>query len=51
MAVFLDTGNLDEIERFLRMGVVRGVTTNPCFATACSVAWPASRNAPGRSRS
>jgi len=29
MAIFLDTGNLDEIERFLRMGVVRGVTTNP----------------------
>jgi transaldolase len=29
MPIFLDTGNLDEIERFLRMGVVRGVTTNP----------------------
>jgi transaldolase len=29
MAIFLDTGNLDDIERFLRMGVVRGVTTNP----------------------
>ena len=29
MAIFLDTGNLDEIERFLRMGIVRGVTTNP----------------------
>lgn len=29
MPIFLDTGNLSEIERFLRMGVVRGVTTNP----------------------
>lgn len=29
MPIFLDTGDLDEIERFLRMGVVRGVTTNP----------------------
>jgi len=29
MPIFLDTGNLKEIERFLRMGVIRGVTTNP----------------------
>ena len=29
MAIFLDTGNLGEIERFHRMGVLRGVTTNP----------------------
>jgi transaldolase len=29
MAVFLDTGNIAEIKRFLRMGVIRGVTTNP----------------------
>jgi transaldolase len=29
MPIFLDTGNLHEIERFYRMGVVRGVTTNP----------------------
>ncbi|MBI2217413.1 MAG: transaldolase [Candidatus Rokubacteria bacterium] len=29
MAIFLDTGDVDEIERFLRMGLVRGVTTNP----------------------
>lgn len=29
MPIFLDTGNLDEIERYLRMGILRGVTTNP----------------------
>jgi len=29
MAIFLDTGNLQDIERFLKMGVIRGVTTNP----------------------
>jgi transaldolase len=29
MAIYLDTGNLAEIERFHRMGIIRGVTTNP----------------------
>jgi transaldolase len=29
MAIFLDTGNVAEIERFHRMGIIRGVTTNP----------------------
>jgi transaldolase len=29
MAIFLDTGNIKEIERFHRMGIIRGVTTNP----------------------
>jgi transaldolase len=29
MAIFLDTGKLDDVKRFLRMGVIRGVTTNP----------------------
>jgi transaldolase len=29
MPIFLDTGNLAEIEKFHRMGVLRGVTTNP----------------------
>jgi len=29
MAIFLDTGNIAEVKRFLRMGVIRGVTTNP----------------------
>ena len=29
MAIFLDTGNLKEIETFHKMGIIRGVTTNP----------------------
>lgn len=29
MPIFLDTGNLAEIERYHRMGIIRGVTTNP----------------------
>tara|TARA_Y100001956_G_scaffold79861_1_gene94003 strand:- start:1748 stop:2437 length:690 start_codon:yes stop_codon:yes gene_type:complete len=29
MAIFLDTGNLDEIKKFYQMGLIRGVTTNP----------------------
>lgn len=29
MAIFLDTADLTEIKRFHRMGIVRGVTTNP----------------------
>lgn len=29
MAIFLDTGNIEEIERFMNMGIIRGVTTNP----------------------
>ena len=29
MEIFLDTANLDEIERWLRWGVLDGVTTNP----------------------
>ena len=29
MAIFLDTGNLPEIENFHKMGIIRGVTTNP----------------------
>ena len=29
MGIFLDTGKLDEIERFHRMGIIRGGTTNP----------------------
>lgn len=29
MPIFLDTGNPAEIERFHRMGIIRGVTTNP----------------------
>lgn len=29
MAIYLDTGNVKTIEKFLKMGLVRGVTTNP----------------------
>ncbi len=29
MPIFLDTGNLKDIEKYLKMGIVRGVTTNP----------------------
>lgn len=29
MPIFLDSSNLNEIERFHRMGIIRGVTTNP----------------------
>ena len=29
MPIFLDTANVREIERFHRMGIIRGVTTNP----------------------
>ena len=29
MAIFLDSGNIDEIKKYHRMGIVRGVTTNP----------------------
>jgi len=29
MAIFLDTGNIKEIKKYLAMGIVRGVTTNP----------------------
>ncbi len=29
MAIFLDTGKIEEIKKFHRMGVIRGVTTNP----------------------
>ncbi len=29
MAIFLDSGNLHEIETYHRMGIIRGVTTNP----------------------
>ena len=29
MAIYLDTGNLSEIKTFHKMGIIRGVTTNP----------------------
>jgi len=29
MAIFLDSGNIKEIEKYTKMGLIRGVTTNP----------------------
>lgn len=29
MAIFIDSGDIKEIEKFAKMGIVRGVTTNP----------------------
>jgi transaldolase len=29
MAIFVDSGNIKEIEQYMKMGIVRGVTTNP----------------------
>jgi transaldolase len=29
MAIFLDTGKVEDVEMYMRMGVIRGVTTNP----------------------
>ncbi|MCJ7589168.1 MAG: hypothetical protein MUQ00_14895 [Candidatus Aminicenantes bacterium] len=37
MAVFLDSGRIDEAERFLSMGIIRGVTTNPTILSRCGI--------------
>ncbi|UCC39477.1 MAG: transaldolase [Candidatus Aminicenantes bacterium] len=37
MPIFLDTGNIDEIEKFMKMGIIRGVTTNPTILVKSSV--------------
>jgi transaldolase len=29
MAIFLDTGKVSEVEKYMKMGIIRGVTTNP----------------------
>lgn len=29
MAIFLDSGDLKEVQRFRKMDIIRGVTTNP----------------------
>jgi len=29
MAIFIDSGDINEIRRFMKMGILRGVTTNP----------------------
>ena len=42
VGIFLDTGKLEEIERYHALGVVRGVTTNPTILAKEGVAggWP-----------
>jgi transaldolase len=37
MAIFLDTGNIGDVERFMRMGIIRGVTTNPTILLKAGV--------------
>lgn len=37
MAIFLDTGNVKEIEKYMKMGVIRGVTTNPTILLKADV--------------
>ena len=32
MAIFLDTGNIEEIRKYHEMGIIRGVTTNPTIS-------------------
>ena len=29
MPIFLDSGKIEEVEKFMKMGIIRGVTTNP----------------------
>lgn len=29
MAIFIDTGNIEDIQKYHKMGIIRGVTTNP----------------------
>jgi len=38
MAIFLDTGNINEIKKFLDLGLVKGVTTNPTILLKSGVA-------------
>ena len=35
--LFLDTGDLSEIEKFLQLGILDGVTTNPTIMKKCGV--------------
>ena len=38
MAIFLDTGNIKEVEKYMKMGIIRGVTTNPTILLKDGVA-------------
>jgi transaldolase len=37
MAIFIDTGDIGEIRKYHRMGIIRGVTTNPTILLKCGV--------------
>jgi len=37
MAIFLDTGRIEDVESFHRMGIIRGVTTNPTILLKAGV--------------
>ena len=37
MALFLDTGRIEEIEKYLKMDIIRGVTTNPTILVKSGV--------------
>jgi transaldolase len=37
MPIFLDTGSIDEIDKFMKMGIIRGVTTNPTILVKSGV--------------
>ena len=37
MAIFLDTGNVEEVKKYMDMGLIRGVTTNPTILVKCGV--------------
>lgn len=37
MSIFIDTGDIKEIQKYHKMGVIRGVTTNPSILLKCGV--------------
>lgn len=37
MAIFLDTSKIEEVEKYMKMGIIRGVTTNPTILTKDNV--------------
>jgi transaldolase len=37
MAIFLDTGKIEEVEKYMNMGIIRGVTTNPSILLKAGV--------------
>jgi transaldolase len=37
MAIFIDTGDINEIKKYHSMGIIRGVTTNPTILLKCGI--------------